>query len=102
MENKYVENTIEKIVWLKLVEINKELHDRDDWDGMDTEGWMSEMIGKHHGNFTEQMEWELKEILFYHSHSLVDETPSLEGFNKLFDNLTEEEWNFYIDCILNY
>lgn len=111
MENN--KNTME-MVWNKLVEINKEFHDllekegNEHIDSSDVELGMSEMIMEKTSDTTsleligDEMIWELRDILKYISHTGVDEKPTLKKFNKIFDNLTEKEWNFYIDCILNY
>jgi hypothetical protein len=103
----------EEIIWNKLVQINKQFHDlekegNEHIDSSDVELGMSEMIMEKTSDTTsleligDEMIWELRDILKYISHTGVDEIPTLKKFNKIFDNLTEKEWNFYIDCILNY
>jgi hypothetical protein len=106
MENN--KNTME-MVWNKLVQINKQFHDlekegNEHIDSSDVELGMSEMIMEKASIelIGDEMIWELRDILKYISHTGVDEKPTLKKFNKIFDNLTEKEWNFYIDCILNY
>jgi len=96
----------EEIIWNKLVQINEELHNRKDWNGSFSEQHMCEMIIKKLellGNiFTEENVYDLYTIIFFSSHRDNDVKFTLKEFNKLYDNLTKDEWNFLIECIMNY
>jgi len=95
----------EEMIWEKLVQINKELHNRDDWDGMDTEWYMSEMIGEKSKLDNEQL-YELTTLLQFSSKR----NPNVEFtyYNYLTQNdfdkeiVSENIWNYYIDCIMEY
>lgn len=100
-KNQIVELSIEEIFDRKLLLINEELHNNPNWNGSFTEQHMSEMIGDSIRDFSPKEYEELYQFIFFYSHR-TNEDFTLEEFNKQYDNLTEEEWDYYYDCILNY
>ena len=99
--SKKINTKVEKLVWKKLIQIQDELI-KDGYEEDLSEHIVS-FIGIKFGYIENQSKiYELQCIVHFISHLFPEQSFTLEQFNKLYDNLTEEEWNDYIDNILNY
>lgn len=81
-------NFIEKLDWIyeqsvDLGEVIEKLSAKNNWDEEQSYQFQCFI------NFCIDEDTQIKDI-------------TLKNFNKIYDNLFEEEWDYIIDCIMNY